>query len=615
MKAAARTIQKAQQLHQAGRWREAEQLYLQALDRSPGDANGLQLLGLLHAETGRPDTAVQLLRAAIGLEGPAPHLCRNLGILLERQGQPEAAVACYRQALTGQPGDSGLWVRVAELLGGLGRFGEAAGAWHSALESNRASDREPVAWRVARAQNLALAGENEQAREQLESILRAHPRETAARYTLGVVFMYLDRINQAVEAFAQVVAEDPAHADAQNNLGVLLQSLGETARAREHYAACLAVRPEYIGARYNLGTLLQEIGELDAAMTELRQVLARDEGHAGAWTNLGSCLLGQGDLAGAIACAERALTLDPTEPSAVWNASLAHLTAGRLTAGWRGYEARFETAGAFPRRPFPMPRWTGEPLEGRSILVYAEQGLGDTLQFCRYLAVLAARGARVIFECPPKLAPLLETLDPRPELVLAPVDPAPAADYHVPLLSVPGLVGTTLETIPSAPRYLAAPETARERWRERLAPLRPRRLVGFVSQGNPKYKNDRNRSTGFAAWEPVASLSSVALVHLQYGVAAPPAIAALDLGPEVGDFADTAGLVETLDLVITVDTSMVHLAGALGKATWLLLPYAADWRWLQNRGDSPWYPSVRIFRQPRPGDWAAVMAEVAAALG
>lgn len=615
MQGAARKIERAQRLHQAGRWQEAEGLYLEALEQSPGEAEGLHLLGLLHAETGRPDTAVQLLRAAIGLEGPAPHLCRNLGILLERQNQPEAAVACYRQALAGQPEESGLWVRVAELLGGLGRFGEAAEAWHSAAKSRPDADRERVGWLVARAQNLALAGEHEQARVELASILQTHPQETAARYTLGVVFMHLDRIGPAVEAFAQVVAEDPAHADAQNNLGVLRQSLGETARARQHYAASLAVRPESIGARYNLGTLLQETGEIAAAMAELRQVLTRDPEHAGAWTNLGSCLLGQGDLEGAVRCAGRALTLDPTEPSAVWNAGLAHLTAGRLTEGWRGYEARFQIPGAFPRRPFAMPLWKGEPVVGRTILVYAEQGLGDTLQFCRYLPLLSAQGARVIFECPPKLQPLLETLDPRPELVPAPADPAPVADYHVPLLSVPGLVGTTIGTIPCAPRYLAGPEAARERWRTRLAPLRPRRLVGFVSQGNPKYKNDRNRSTGFGAWEPVGLLPGVALVHLQYGVAAPPALVALDLGPEVGDFADTAGLVEELDLVITVDTSMVHLAGALGKPAWLLLPYAADWRWLQNRSDSPWYPSVRIFRQPRPGDWTAVMAEVATALG
>ena len=262
-----------------------------------------------------------------------------------------------------------------------------------------------------------------------------------------------------------------------------------------------------------------------------------------------------------------------------------------------------------------MPLWAGEPLAGRTILVYAEQGLGDTLQFCRYLAVLAARGARVIFECPPKLMLLLETLTPRPELVPAPVDPAPAADFHIPLLSVPGLVGTTLETIPASPRYLTAPAAARECWRQRLAPLHPRRLVGFVSQGNPKYKNDRNRSVAFAEWALLGSLPGVALVHLQHGAAAPPGLAALDLGPEVGDFADTAGLVEELDLVITVDTSMAHLAGALGKSTWLLLPYAPDWRWLRDRSDSPWYPSVRIFRQPRPGDWPAVMAEVAAALG
>jgi tetratricopeptide (TPR) repeat protein len=614
MTVAARTIEKAQQLHQAGRWQEAERLYMQALEQSPGESNGLHLLGLLHAETGRSDTAAQLLSAAIGIEGPSPHLCRNLGIILERQGKPEAAVACYRQALTMQPEASEVWVRLAELLGEFGRYGDAAQAWRRAVETNPAPVEDQVPSRLAWARALALAGDRESAREQFERILRIDPEHAAARYDLGVILMQLDRVPQAVAEFERVVASTPSHGGAHINLGVLLHARGETEKARQHYLAALEAIPDSIPARYNLGALLQETGDLDLAVRELRYVLDLDETHAGAWTNLSNCLLSQGDPEAALACASKALTLAPGHRSATWNAALAHLTAGRLTEGWPGYEARFELPGGAGRRAFPMPLWKGEPLAGKTILVSAEQGLGDSLQFCRYLALLNERGARVIFECPAKLAPVLATLQPQPELLVAPANPIPSADYHVPLLSLPGLFGTALESIPARRTYLTASPEAQERWQARLAPLRPRRIIGFVSQGNPKYKNDRNRSIPFPEWQPLRSVASFALVHLQYGVAAPPELVDLDLGPEVGDFADTAGLVEELDLVITVDTSMAHLAGALGKETWLLLPYAADWRWLQGRTDSPWYPSVRIFRQPRPGDWASVMQEVAAAL-
>lgn len=614
MTAAARTIEKAQQLHQAGRWQEAERLYVQALEQSPGETTGLHLLGLLHAETGREDTAAQLLTAAIGIEGPSSHLCRNLGIILERQGKLEASIACYRQALTSQPEATDVWVRLAELLGAAGRFGEAAQAWRRAVETGRDPVESQIPWRLAWARALALAGDRESARELLERILRIDPAHIPARYDLGVVLMQLDRVPQAVGEFQRVVASDPCHGEAQNNLGVLLQSLGQADQARGHYAASLEACPDATAPRYNLGTLLQELGEFDLAIRELRHVLDLDAEHEGAWTNLSNCLLSLGDPGGALECAGRALAIAPGHRAASWNAGLAHLTTGQLLDGWSGYEARFDLPGGARRRPFPMPLWRGEPLAGRTILVYAEQGLGDTLHFCRYLPKLAERGAHVIFECPAKLLRVLETLQPGPELLVTPVDPIPFADYHVPLLSLPGLFETTITSIPAFPSYLAGSRDAQVQWRERLAPLRPRKVIGFVSQGNPKYKNDRNRSIPFRAWEPLRSLPGVALVNLQFGVTAPPELADLDLGPELGDFADTAALVEELDLVITVDTSMVHLAGALGKETWLLLPYAADWRWLRGRSDSPWYPSVRIFRQSRAGDWQSVMGDVAGAL-
>ncbi|MCX6604876.1 MAG: tetratricopeptide repeat protein [Acidobacteria bacterium] len=589
MTAAARKIEHARQLHNAGRWQEAERLYLQALDASPGETDGLHLLALLHADTGRPDTATQLLGAAIGIEGPKPHLCRNLGIILERQNKQEAAIACYRQAVLGEPNSADLWARMAELLSGLGRYGEAAQAWGRAIETTSA----PI---------------------ESQRILRIAPDHVASRFELGVVLMQLDRAQDAVSAFAAVVAAEPTHAQAHNNLAVLCHALSEHDRALVHYEQCLSLDPAYVEARYNFGTLLQERGDLEAATFEFQTVLAADPEHAAAWTNLGNCLLGCGEIAAALSCYGRTLALEPGETAAAWNAGIAHLTAGRFEQGWAGYERRFEVPGATPRRSYPMPLWHGEPLAGKTILVYAEQGLGDTLQFCRYLPLLADRRAKVYFDCPRSLAGLLGSLRTNPTLLMEPGSAAPTTDFYVPLLSVPAILKTDLDSIPASGGYLrAAPET-RSAWGQRLEPLGRKLRVGFVSQGNPRYKNDRNRSIPAELFAPLGQVPGVALINLQFGRPVPASLHALDLSAEIGDFASTAGLVEEMDLVISVDTSMAHLAGAVGKETWVLLAKAADWRWMRDRDDSPWYPKARLFRQTESHDWASVLQTVAEAL-
>lgn len=237
-----------------------------------------------------------------------------------------------------------------------------------------------------------------------------------------------------------------------------------------------------------------------------------------------------------------------------------------------------------------MPLWRGEPLEGKRILIYAEQGLGDTLQFCRYLRT-------------------------NPILLVEPGGETHAADFYVPLLSLPAIFGTNLNSIPAERSYLRASPETRSGWRRRLAPLGRKLRVGFVSQGNPRYKNDRNRSIPAELFEPLSQVPGVALINLQFGRPVPASSNALDLSSEIGDFANTAGLVEEMDLVISVDTSMAHLAGAIGKETWVLLSQAADWRWMRDRDDSPWYPDVRLFRQAESHDWTSVLHAVGGTAG
>lgn len=611
---AARKIEQARHLHHKGRWAEAERLYLQALESSPGQTDGLHMLGLLHAQTGREDTAVQLLGAAVGIEGPKAHLCRSLGILLERQGRTDAAVACYRQSLAADGQATDVWVRMAELLTELGRFGEAAQSWRRALETDQRAVDSQIDWRFAWAKTLALSGDRMAAAEELSRILRIMPDHVGARFDLGVVQMQLDQVMEAVASFTQVVALAPAHVEAQNNLGVLLHALAEHERAQEHYEQCLVGQPDYMEARYNLGTLLQEMSEPEAAADEFRRVLEKTPEHAAAWTNLGNCLLGQGFPDRALQCYERTLALSPGEQAAIWNAGLAQLAAGRYAEGWQGYEARFDVPGATPRRPSRVPTWRGEPLTGKRIWVWAEQGLGDSLQFCRYLPLLFDQGATVVFEAPLTLHGLLSGLRGRVELVAPDPSRPIVADFQTPLLSLPAVLGTTVETIPTPEGYLSAAPGLREFWRHRLESVRGAFRVGFVWQGNPRYKNDRTRSLPANGLPPLRQVPGVALINLQFGKAAPPEVATLDLSAEIGDFASTAALVEELDLVVTVDTSMAHLAGALGKECWVLLGHSADWRWMQHRADSPWYSHHRLFRQRVAKDWSSVVTEVTTAL-
>ena len=313
----------------------------------------------------------------------------------------------------------------------------------------------------------------------------------------------------------------------------------------------------------------------------------------------------------AIASCQAAIDLQPDFAVAHWNQGVAYLLAGQMPEGWAQYEwrkRRFPEAFTAP----PGPQWTGGDLAGRSLLVLAEQGFGDTIQLCRYLPPLAQRGSKIMLECAPSLTALLHTL---PGVTLVPTGaPRPAYDLWADQMSLPRLLGTTLQTIPAHRHYLRADPARAAAWDARLPPgLR----IGLVWAGNPAHSNDRRRSIPANLLAPLLAAAPGAFVSLQLGPAA-PAITSLyglaDNAPALTDFSETAALITTLDLVIAVDTAVAHLAGALGAPTWVMLPFAPDWRWMLHRSDSPWYPAMRLFRQGRPGDWPGVIVAVVAAL-
>ncbi len=433
------------------------------------------------------------------------------------------------------------------------------------------------------------------------------------------------RLTEAEGLYRQILAVDPDHADCLHLLGVLAAQAGADDTAEALIGRALAVCPDYPEAHLNLGNLLKQQSRLDQAEVHYRRALTLRPGWAEAYAGLGLVLYEQGRLDQAALCHRQALALRPDCALTHKNYGWVLLKQGDLAAGFREYEWRWRIPD-FPvkRPPFAQPLWTGGDLTGRTLLLHAEQGLGDTLQFVRYAPQLQRRGARVMLECPRELVRLLRGMTGL-DRVLGPGDDRPDFDCHAPLLSLPHLMGTTLATVPAEVPYLAPPPGLTEAWAARLPPAAGRR-VGLVWAGNPRRHQpdwtavDRRRSLALARLAPLTAVAGVQWISLQKDRRPeldqpPPGLTLIDVMAEVADLADTAALVANLDLVIGVDTAVIHLAGASGRPVWLLSRFDGCWRWLQDRDDSPWYPSLRLFRQPRPGDWESVAAAVAAMLG
>ena len=415
----------------------------------------------------------------------------------------------------------------------------------------------------------------------------------------------------------QVLQLAPDQPDALHLLGLTLVQAGNARLAIPLVERALAARPDAAQFQRTLGMALYQCGEFAAAIARLESALGAMPGDFSTHLHLGFALHSSGRIEEAGETLERALALNRDLPEAHFYVAISLLCRGEFERGWREYEARpsrvdYERQGLFKR----FREWRGENPAGATVLLYSEQGYGDTIQFARYVPLLAARGARPVLRALPELVHLMSTLPGVAQVSIA-GEPPPAADYVCLLGSLPGLFGTRLDTIPATVPYLQAPQGYLEFWRERLG-ARSGFRVGLVWAGNPSHSNDANRSLPLAALEPLAEVPGVTLYSLQKGAATSQAgdsgLALTPLGDELFDFADTAGALAQMDLVVTVDTSVAHLAGATGVPVWLLLPTGPDWRWLAGREDSPWYPTMRIFRQHAPGDWTAVVARVAAAL-
>jgi tetratricopeptide (TPR) repeat protein len=558
-------LHQAVALQQNGALADAEELYREILAVRPRHFDALQLLGALSLQAGRVEEGVELLRKALTINGTQAPIHSNLAFALNALEQHEAALAAANRALGIKPG------------------------FPDALNNK------------------------------------------------GTALAALGRPLDALASFDKAIAAKPDFPEAWNNRSCTLRDLGRPIDAIASCDHALALRHDYAEAWSNRGNALSDLNNPEEAQANYERALTASGKLADTWNNLGLAFVDQNRHDDALACYERALALAPEAAETHWNRALCLLQMGRFESGWAEYEWRWKRkrikAG---ERTFDAPLWLGDTsLDGKTILLHAEQGLGDTLQFCRYVSIVAQRGARVILEVQPELVRLIAGLAGIEQIVEAGA-PLPPFDCHCPLLSLPLALGTDMATIPGGAPYLFADTQASERFRARIDGIEPsagdaRMLkVGLVWAGGARphvpelRKNDARRSLAFEQLAPLLDVRGVQFFSLQKGPPAAQLEAArerheasqhvIDWTDELQDFADTAALVDNLDLVISVDTSTAHLTGAMNRPVWILNRLDTCWRWMLERKDSPWYPSARLFRQSSLGDWASVIDAVARAL-
>ncbi len=448
-----------------------------------------------------------------------------------------------------------------------------------------------------------------------DAALAAAPDRVDVAVNRGSALLDLDRHDEAIACFDKALAHDPENFTALINRGNAFIKDKRFAEALESYDKALVKSPDHVAALTDRGVALAEMDRFDEALAAHERALRIEPHVVAAHVNRGNALLKLTRMEEALESYAEALAMDPANADANFNAAITRLCLGDFREGWKQYECRWEKKEfAEQRRAFLQPMWRGEKdLNGKTMLLLAEQGLGDTIQFVRYAPLVAALGAKVIVGVPASLKTLVSTV-PGVSLVLSDGEPMPGFDFHCPLLSLPLAFETELATIPANIPYLRPDRERVAKWNASL-PGNGRLRVGICWAGNSKHQNDRNRSIPLDRLAAVLSVPGLDFVSLQKEVTEQDAASLRDhgvvqLGQEFADFADTAAVVAMLDLVIAVDTSVAHLAGAMGKAVALLVPFSPDWRWLLDRTDSPWYPTMRLFRQTAIGDWDGVVGRL-----
>jgi tetratricopeptide (TPR) repeat protein len=528
---------------------------------------------------GALEAARELYLQVLDLDPDQIDAMHLLGVVHHQRQEYGPAERCYRRALDLRPEYTAALANIGVLLHETGREREAIDCLRRSLE------QQPQQAGVLNTLGLALAalGRAPEAQQAYHAALALTPDTPEVLHNLANTLAALDRNQEALALLRRVIALRPGFAEAYNSLGNILASGGRDGEAFDAYAMAVALKPGYVSPLNNKGKLLREQGNLQEAEAAYLQ----------------------------------ALLLDPSSAEAHWGLAHVYLLLGRFTEGWKEYEWRWKLKEVQGRDPHASPRWQGEDIAGKRIVLYAEQGLGDAIQFIRYARLAADLGAEVIVQVPHELVRLFHGV-PGVKEVMPVGSSVSDADYHAPMLSLPHVFAGRLDTVPATVPYLLVPERIRRVWTERVQHDPPGLKIGLVWAGSPTHINDRDRSCSLEALAQLGFLRDVQFYSIQTGSAAVSSSSTLlpliDHTAHLTDVLETAGLIEQLDLIITVDTMVAHLAGALGKPVWVLIPFAPDWRWMLDREDSPWYPTMRLFRQARPGTWESTVRSVFEAL-
>jgi tetratricopeptide (TPR) repeat protein len=605
-------LQQAVAHHKSGQLEQAERMYREILALVPTDVYALYLLGAVKYQKGEHQVAVELLQAAtrVNPNYAAPYAC--LGLALRELKNLEDALASFDRALVLRPDDAEVLNNRGNALLEVARHEEALASYERALALKPAF----VTALVGRGIALLRLGRPGDALPPVDRALALKNEDTLALNARGNALVDLKRPAEALASLDQALSLKPDFAEALSNRGNALLDLKRPEEALASLDRALVLKPDFVEALVNRGNALRKLRRPEEALASYDRALMLKPDFVEAISNRGNALRDLKRLDEALASYVRALALKPDYANAHVNEGLTRLLAGDFQRGWRKHEWRWQTdEGKDSKRDFKQPMWLGEPsVDGKSILLHAEQGFGDTLQFCRYARLVTAQGATVLMEVQPALKSLLARLEGVSRL-LAYGEPLPAFDFHCPLLSLPLAFNTTKASIPAKIPYLSADPARVGEWGRRLGDKRLPR-IGIVWSGRTEHRNDHNRSIPLANFAKLVS-SDAEFISLQKEVrAADDSVLNAyqhirHIGDQLNEFADTAAIVELLDVVITVDTAVAHLAGALGIPVWILLPFNPDWRWLLDRGDSPWYPTARLFRQPAVGDWDSVIERIA----
>jgi len=578
-------------------------------------------LGRTLLAKGQPDDALASYLKAIEMDPHFAAAYHGAGNVYHAKRQLDDALTCFQKAIELKPDVAVPYNNIANVLVEKGQFEQAIIHYHKALELQPDS---PATYG-----NLAVAyyglghtleGKNrfDDAVNAYRQALQLNPQLKEAYHDLGMLFLKQERLDEALTCFNKLTELDPRNAYAYNAMGTVFQKKGDLDKAETYYLQALQVSPGLPEAYNNLGTIYKDRGLPDDAMIYYQKALQINPRFPEAYNNLGTLYRDKGQLIDAVSNYRRAIDLNFDFAEAHWNLAYALLLSGDLRKGWREYEWRWKVQDHY-LHDLTQPLWDGTDITGHTILLHAEQGIGDTIQCIRYAPLAAACGVRVIVACQKEIARLLKNVE-GVDMVVPYGEPLPAFDLHCPLLRLPLVFETALENIPAKIPYIIADSSLVTAWKDKINKVGGKLRIGLAWAGRPTHLNDRNRSLAVSLFSPLAKLETVSLYSLQKGEAAleaknPPGNMHLtDFTNEIKDFSDTAALIENLDLVISADTAVAHLAGAMGKPVWLLLPFAPDWRWLLDRSDSPWYPTMRLFRQPSPGDWESVIDMISDAL-